>query len=230
MTDLLCPAADCRAFGQHATDCVDEACRGCLPRRAADGLRLCLVHTAAIGRDAVKAAGLHAEILHVLAGAGGGGPDLGGGGHGEDDGLSLNPRAVTVRDDIRAQLASWCLMIAEERGISTPADEVTAMGAFVARHREWLSAHGAAADASRELAELASAAWGTAFPEGSGRTRALGSCPEVVDGERCPGKLQGMMRRSGSMMPSWVLCDAVREHAWDAGQWMELGEAMEAAA
>lgn len=228
MTDLLCLAAHCRTLGQHATDCTDQTCRGCLPRRAADGLRLCEVHTDAIGHDAVRAGDLHGALAQVLTGGGGGGPKVSGGS--VDKSLNLNERAVTVRDEIRATLVSWCLMVAEERGIATPDDRPTALGAFVHKHRVWLAAHGAAADASVELRELVNEARRVAYPEVSGTTRDLGTCPVAEDGSVCGGKLRGVMRRADSYLPSWVLCDREREHAWDATQWMELGAAMEAAA
>lgn len=228
MTDLLCLAAHCRVLGLHHTDCAGGDCKGCLPRMAADGLRLCVVHTDAIGHDAIRAGDLHGALALALTGSGGGGPKVSGGT--VDKSLNLNERALRVRDDIRAKLASWCLMIAEERGIATPEDKPTRLGAYIDTHRVWLSAHGAAGDASVELRELVNEARRVAYPEGSGVTRDLGMCPVAEDGSPCGGKLRGVMRRADSYLPSWVLCDRDREHAWDATQWMGLGAAMEAAA
>ncbi len=184
MTDLLCVAAHCRILERHAPDCPGD-CRGCLPRLAADGLRLCAVHTEAIGTDAIRAGQLHGELELALAGSGGGGPKVSGGG--TDKGLKLNLRAVEVRDDIRATLTSWCRMIGEEKGVGLPADRMDEIGAYLHRYRHSLAAHGAAADASAELRALVSAGLRTAYPEGSGVTRGLGSCPVAEDGVVCGG-------------------------------------------
>lgn len=227
MTDLLCASAHCRIIGQHA-GCTDEACKGCLPRKAADGLRLCDVHTDAIGHDAIRAGDLHGALADVLTGGGGGGPKVSGGS--VDKSLNLNERAVELRDDIRAKLVSWCLMISEERGIALPEDRPIRLGAYVNTHRAWLAAHPAAGDASAELRQLVNDARRVAYPEVSGTTRDLGTCPVTEDGAVCGGKLRGVMRRTDSFLPSWVLCDREREHAWDATQWIELGAALEAAA
>lgn len=140
MTALLCASPYCAVPGYHlAEPDHDEAtCRGCQPARAADGLYLCGHCTARIGRDALDAATLHADLGQVLAGHGGRG-DSGPGGR--DPGIELDPVAVEARDAIRAVLVGLCRMVGEERGITLPRDKVLDMATYVARHARWLAAH-----------------------------------------------------------------------------------------
>lgn len=151
----LCAAPHCRVRGQHTTDCPGGDCRGCLPRPAADGLALCWPHTEWLERDARQAAWLYGELEHVLIGA----PAFGGRVSGSPDRTRLpNMAAVEARTLIRHTLVSWCRLIAEERGIDLPRDEVAAMGDYIARHAHWLAAHPAAGEAAADLREASLAA------------------------------------------------------------------------
>jgi len=221
MADLLCLAAYCRALGVHATDCTVTDCRGCVPRRAADGLRLCGYHTERIGLDAVRAAELHAEC--VLALAGGSGEPVRGGIPG---GISLSDAATTARTEIRHTLVSWTLLIGEERGLSLPPDGMWHLGQYVAKHSQWLAAHGAAGDAVDELANLVGLGRRAAYPDGA-RVIHIGSCPEVVEDEPCGGKIRALLRRADSLLPSEVVCNRVETHAWTGDRWRTLGRQME---
>ncbi len=226
VTDLLCVNPACAVPGRHATDCADPAdCRGCQPALARDGLWLCGHCTDHIGTDAIEAARLHGELALVLAGTGGsGGPRVSGGGPAA--GIALNEAAVKARETVQAVLASWCRMIAEERGLTPPAAHMTALGAYVRLHREWLAGHGAAADACGEIRGLVTLARPIARPDRAAITRSLGHCPMLVDGEPCSGMIQGVMRRPDSLTASAVTCDKDRSHAWDSTQWIELAMAV----
>ncbi|HEU5304393.1 MAG TPA: hypothetical protein VFU40_07095, partial [Gemmatimonadales bacterium] len=183
---------------------------------------LCEVCTRRLGEDAITAGQLHAELAAVLTTTPGAGQVVSGT---REHGLRLNPRAVACRDDIRATLVSWALLIAEERGFHPPRDEIGAIAAYVAHSAVWLSAHPAAKDAAEELHELAHGlAWRVAYPSGA-HTVTLGPCP------RCHGTLTAVVRATASLLPSAITCDVWREqeepeqppHEWTASQWHALG-------
>lgn len=218
MTRLLCVNPRCRVLGQHKPTCEVD-CRGCLPRYAADGRNLCEVCTRRLGEDARTAADLYAELEQVLAKPGSPAERTSGT---PDRGTELNDRAVAARTLIRHTLVSWCLMVAEERGITVPADTPPAMAAYVALHAVWLSAHPAAGDCAHELAELAHGApWRTAYPSGA-RRFPVGPCLEV----ECPGQIVAVLRDTDQLLPSALTCDVDEGHTWTAAQWREIGRAM----
>lgn len=221
MTHLLCPAADCSPRGQHATDCTDGNCRGCLTRMAADGLQLCLVHTARIGEDAIEAGRLHGELALVLVGAGRGGPRVSGGTI--DKSLNLNEVAHLARTTIRHTLVQWARFIAEHRRMTLPEDRVTDIAAFVARDPKWLASFNdaIAVSASEELAELVQIARPVAYPSGT-RKFSVGGCPE------CGSDLMAVLRPGSTALPHEVVCAEDVEHAWGRDAWIELGVAVAA--
>jgi hypothetical protein len=222
MTPSLCISPRCKARGYHHPDCGNADCGGCLPRLAADGLRLCHLHTRRIAEDATQAAELHDELTLRLTGAGQAGQRMSGT---PDHGTDLDPRAVDARATIRHTLVSWCHLIAEERGHALPADTVPALGAYVARHAEWLAATEYADEASDELHGLVSAGYPIAYPSGA-RVFPIGSCPH----EGCAGTIKAILRRVDSLLPSSLQCDADEEHAWAADQWIALGRKLRRAA
>lgn len=233
---ILCRSPYCGLPGRHRTDCDTPTCRGCLPAHAADGLMLCAVDTRRLGENAVKAAELHGELELALKASGSGGHSN------NKPGSGTPPRdaVVEMRATIRHTLVSWCRLIAEERGFALPADEVTAMGGYVARHAEWLAATDYAGEAAGELTDLTRRAWGLAYPSGTRRLM-VGPCPlcggvPANNGwvvERLPRGFIGPPRRSGRLealvreqdqdkLPSEVSCDMVGEHAWPATAWRQL--------
>jgi len=247
----LCTNPRCRRHGHHGPGCAGDSCRGCVPRVAGEGLRLCLLCVRRLEQDAIAAARLFDELAQALlpvrgvTGSGGGGSGIGAG-------LTLDDRAVDARAAIRAVLTSWVKLIAEERRISLPlrtlmtveprpvgfvgpmrllghtvADDSTyAMGAYIARHARWLATHGAAGDAADELATLAhGAARGIAYPEGARRV-AISGCPN--DG--CAGELRAVIRAVDSLLPSAIVCTVDPEHMWTTAQWHRLGRQLQAAA
>lgn len=221
MTDLLCASANCRTFGQHATDCVNGDCKGCLPRLAADTLRLCEWNTAKIGTDAIEGGRLHGELVLVLSGTGRGGPRVSGGAI--DKSINFNDLAGEVRATIRAHLVSWTKLIAEERGFTLPEDRVTDLAAFVARSARWLAANSLAASASDEMAELVQIARPVAYPSGTKRIQ-VGGCPE------CGSDLMAILRSETSKLPQEVVCAENVEHSWTKAQWLTLGQRLADAA
>lgn len=211
----LCVATHCRTRGQHAPNCPGGDCVGCQPRRAADGLALCLQHTDLIAADAHTAARLYDALAAKLTTAGIPGERTSGS---RNPGLSLDDRAVQTRTLIRHRLVSWALLIAEERGFGLPDDTMPALAAYIASSALWLAAHPAAADASAELAELVALAHPIAYPSGT-RVVQVGPCPHAG----CAGTIRALLRRVDSLLPSSIVCDADDQHAWPASEWLTLG-------
>lgn len=223
---LFCVKPSCRAFGRHLPDCDGQDCRGCQPRPAADGLRLCLVDVERLATDATTIADLYDELAYSVMPSGNG--------HGQPIGRSSDgppvPRdkVVAIRTEIRLILGGWCRLVGEERGIQLPADEVSAMGAYVAKHATWLAAHGAADDVADELGSLRRRAWSIAYPNGT-RVGEVGHCPlwvdvtiEVEAWRQCPGTLRAIMRPADVLLPSEVVCDTDATHRWASTQWRQL--------
>ncbi|HEX5994451.1 MAG TPA: hypothetical protein VFY84_04855 [Jiangellales bacterium] len=256
-TRPLCIAPRCRSIGYHLSDCTNEQCRGCQPRLAADGLRLCVVHTRAIADDAHRAAEVHAELALVLAASDRPGERTSGS---RERGLAVNERAVWARATIRHTLVSWCKLIAEERGITLPGgwavqhlppgfigppnrlwrvnDTASSLARYLAKHADWLSASDYADEVSDELRDLAHGEpWRVAYPTGA-RVFEVGPCPETVDGAPCPGVVRAVLRRTDSLLPSELVCDHHPDpqpedwssHHWPADQWLTLGRKLRRAA
>ncbi|MEU4772950.1 hypothetical protein [Micromonospora sp. NPDC023644] len=178
MTSTLCIADHCGITGQHAEGCTDTKCRGCLPRPAADGLRLCEVDTRRLAEDARTAAVLHEELALTLIRRGRGGERV------ASSSLSApvpDDEVMEARQAIRATLVSLVRIIADERGLHLPADEVSALGAYVAHHAVWLAAHGAADEHARDLRDIAGdpRTRRLAYPAGTDRLY-IGDCPLIV--------------------------------------------------
>lgn len=195
---VLCAAPTgwphCGIRGRHADDCDHHrcgpecacGCTGCQPRPAADGLRLCYVCADRIGPDARKAAVLHADLELQLIRRVGRGERIGFNGAAVPD-----DAVVAARSAIRATLVGLARVIADERGIGLPVDEVSAIAAYAARHGSWLAAHPAAGEHSRDLRDIATdrRTWKLAYPTGSDRLY-IGDCPlPTDDGEACGTRL-----------------------------------------
>ncbi|MEU4640841.1 hypothetical protein [Micromonospora sp. NPDC023814] len=177
----LCVADHCGIRHQHQPDCPNpQTCPGCLPRPAADGLRLCEVDMRRLAEDARTAAVLYEDLALTLIRRGRGGERVAGSSTGApvpDD------EVMEARQAIRATLVSLVRIIADERGLQTPADEVSALGAYVAHHAVWLAAHPAADEHAKDLRDIAGDGrnWRMAYPAKANRTYA-GRCT-FVDGE-----------------------------------------------
>jgi hypothetical protein len=218
MSAVLCLNPRCRIPGRHTDTCDQDGCRGCLKGWAADGLRLCPVHLRRLGehllgwtdKDGREYPGLvelYGELELVLKAAGNGERSS------SKPGSGTPPRdeIVDMRAEIKHVLVSWAKLIGEERGLSLPADEVSVIGAYVARHAQWLAATEYAGEAADELASLVSRAWGLAYPSGTRRVE-VGPCP------RCDGTLTAIVRPVDSTKPTEVVCDGDQAHRWDSTQ------------
>jgi hypothetical protein len=217
----LCLVARCAIPGRHADGCANDTCRGCQRAQAADGLRLCRLHTERISRDAHTAAELWGELALRLLGGTGNGDRVSG--TAERTRLP-NPAAVEMRAEIRHVLASWCRLIGDERGWTLPADQVDAMAVYVARNAEWLAAGEYAGEVSDELDDLARRGRRLAYPSGA-RMVEVGPC--VRDG--CGGTVRAIMRPTDLLLPSELVCDVDDGHRWPPPSWRDYRRAVEKA-
>lgn len=212
MSDLLC-SATCRIPNRHRDDCATD-CLGCLPGRAADGVNLCQFHTDRLATDATGLAQLYDELTYSVMPSGGSSNQPIG--RSSDGPPAPRDKVVDIRTEIRHVLASWCRLVGEERGIQLPADEVSAMGAYVAKHATWLAAHSVAGEVADELGSLRRRAWSIAYPNGT-KVVEVGACPS-----NCTGTLRAIVRPADVLLPSEVVCDLNPEHRWDSTRWREL--------
>lgn len=217
----LCTARGCSARGRHdpAGQCDTDRCRGCLPRRAADGLVLCQRHADLIGEDAQTAARLYVALADRLTSTGLPGEKTSGT---RDPGLKINLAALGARIVIRHTLVAWTKLIADERGVLLPDQhhDVAVLGAFVALHSTWLAARPGTlpADVCEELRDLVRETYPVAYPSGT-RIFDVAPCPIP----ECPGTLRAVLRRSDALLPAAVVCSLDDSHAWTADRWLALG-------
>lgn len=185
-TALLCEA-NCAVRGRHIGECDRrDACRGCQPRQAADGLRLCIVHADRVAADARDTVALHADLALVLIRRGRGGEGV----SGSSSGAPVPDEDVMeARAAIRSTLIQLTKVITSERGVRAPLamrgrkpyidTRPEALGPFVARHARWLAAH---TNAGRYANLLHEATHGDvcriAYPVTSDRIY-IGDCPLV---------------------------------------------------
>lgn len=197
VTPSLCEAA-CAARGRHAPDCPDpDECPGCLRRLAADGVRLCEVHTERLIEDLIEAPRLYADLGAVLVHATPGGERAAGS---ATAGPVPDEDVMEARGAIRSALIRLTRTIVDERGVRAPLatrdgrtyvdTRVPALAGFCVPHAIWLAAH---RDAGRWADMLHEATRGKvrtmAYPSGSDRLY-VGECPIIVaapDGERVCG-------------------------------------------
>jgi hypothetical protein len=199
----LCAAPHCNIRNRHRDTCPDpDQCWGCLPRWAADGLRLCDVDTRRLAEDAARCADLYAGLEQQI---------IRDGGSGEREKTSGSSTGAPVPDDdvmenrgkIRALLMAIVRLITEQRGVTWPnirylarlpegvegpraigrrrTEELPALAAFITRHAEWLAAHRYGPTIARDLRSTAGDGrlWGMAYPAGSDRLY-VGDCPAIL--------------------------------------------------
>jgi hypothetical protein len=214
MTTALCQGDGCRhrtvGAGRAAAPTGSLLCAGCHGRLAAD--------LSAMPR-------LYRECERVLAGrpvdslrertSGGCMP-----------GLPFNGAAADVRATILSTLGSWSGLVAQERGLTSPARDVPCLAAFLGRHLAWLAGHPAAGEISAEIARLVRTARRVVHPNPT-RTIRLGHCPEPA----CRGGLAAVpVRPHGDGGESAIVCTREPAHRWPRERWSDLSLALAAPA
>lgn len=192
-------------------------CRGrrhhgqALPTPVGPGLRVCVGCRDQLEEDLLELPGWYDLCAHVL--------DLRGSPHAAERvrgsrprGIVLRDAVVTVRSDILGVLASWCGLVAAERGVTGPDElSIRRLTTFVAIHLNWLVAHPAAADLVDEMGMLVTSARQVVRPDEGVRVE-LGRCAR----EGCE---EPVIAESGTenQLTYRVACDAghvVRPQEW----------------
>lgn len=199
----LCAAPHCAIRNRHRDTCPDpDTCWGCLPRWAADGLRLCDVDVRRLAEDAGRCADLYAGLEQNIIRRSGGG---------EREKTSGSSSGAPVPDDdvmeartrLRALLMAIVRLVTEQRGVTWPSvrylqqlpegvqgpralgrrrtEDPAALATFIAKHAEWLAAHRYGPTIARDLRNTAGDGrlWGMAYPAGSDRLY-VGDCPAIL--------------------------------------------------
>lgn len=215
--------------GTAGTGCVGHDCgtrrAGGRPAgRATGGHRLCAGCHRRLAEDIRRLPGLYRDCERVLGGASAKGLRERTSG-GPLPGLPFNAAAAEARAAIMTVLGSWSGLVAQERRLRPPERGITALSVFLLRHTDWLAAHPAAAEATREVARLVVRADRVAHPDQSRRI-GLGGC--VVPG--CAGLLSATVPGGAAGGHPAVNCDADPQHSWAGHQWTQLRRLMPRAA
>ena len=181
---------------RHLNECPRDDCRGCLPRLAAIGLQVCGPCERRVSDGLREIPALHDALLT---------PTKAGGRQGRITGSPEPPQPMRdeprwEREAIRAMLVSWCLLMAEDYGMSLPADTVQAMAGHVHRQTIRLLA-GEHADQLTHDVTLA---------VGDARRRAYPSRPDwAVIGEHACGGLVRARASTGTATCDGCTVEAV---------------------
>jgi hypothetical protein len=180
------------------------------PRRAVDGLQVCLGCHAKTLRALVQLAPLHrllGEIRAVATAA----PRNGS--RSAELPIPLHPAAADHRRAIRQHLAGWVVDTCETRRLTTPAIDAAhgsqpaadALVGWLLPWHDWILAQPYADDYATDLSELHSAAWAIAYPSGRVR-RDFAPCPTPD----CQGTLAAWLA-PGDLLPAALVCEACGE-------------------
>jgi hypothetical protein len=138
------------------------------------------------------------------------------------NGLPFNVAAAEARSAIVGVLSSWSALIADGRRIAGPRRDVGSMSAFLVRHVDWLRAHEAAGEGSRELDQLTRQARRVVDPEELSRVK-VGTCVEAG----CSGDLVALVRKDQRRSShTEVRCSHEAGHRWSGHEWLALGNRM----
>ncbi|SDJ65938.1 hypothetical protein SAMN04487820_101112 [Actinopolyspora mzabensis] len=130
---------------------------------------------------------------------------------------SINATTAEIRSSILTVLASWAGLVTEERRLTPPVREISALACFLAHHVDWLARHSAAGDLVDEIRYLERTARGIAYPDDGRRVR-VGYCPD----SDCAGELFALIRPHGEIPPSEIVCTTSPTHSWPVTWWSKL--------
>ena len=141
--------------------------------------------------------------------------------------LPISAHVLDVRAMCCSRLASWSLLVIEERDLHTErlsGLDVMAMADLLTRHADWLGSHEAGPLAVEELGTSAQELTNIAAPAGKD-WMSLGTCPLVTEVEGEPTGCTGTIRAYPEVDP---YCDGCGTEAvvawWERMQFPELGE------
>ena len=140
-------------------------------------------------------------------------------------GIDINHRVATHRTDMRNSLATWARIAVEERHMTTPADTLPAIAAFIVAQIDWYLAHPGTRTFVNDMLDNADTAHRLLDPNPT-RSFEVGPCPEPG----CDGRLWARLRAKDALLPTDVTCDTSPEtedgtllHYWPADKWLTLG-------
>jgi hypothetical protein len=173
------------------------------PRPAVDGLYLCHGDLNQLER-LVAEMPARANDLDRAAGVGGGRGD---GTHG---GITIDDRAATHRSHMAGVLASWCRLVAEERGILPPASaDLYRTAPWLIRHIDWCAGNRWVDEMLTELRQISGQAMG--ISDIPARRVPLGEqCLTHEGGERCEGTVT-IVVRGDDWTAVCTMCDEQQE-------------------
>lgn len=185
------------------------------PRRAADGVRLCVGHLLGLHRDIAELPALDSDLLRAHVTSGDPGRDKVSGT--PNPSMPIREEVAEARAGIMAFLAGWAGNVADERGTTAPRREVSALAVWLESQVDWIAAREFVVDVWAELIEAKAKAWRLAYPSGRRRI-VVGECIEPD----CAGTLIAYVASTDQLLPSTVVCDLRPEHEWPASRWKEL--------
>jgi hypothetical protein len=177
------------------------------PRRALPGLYLCYGHRAQLVQLIAEMPAAYTDLDRPPT------PGPRGHGSGESRGLAVDTAAADLRRQMAGTFASWCRVIAEDRGINPPAGpEISRTAPYLVHHAEWLAAQPFVDELLVELRDLRSNARRlTDLP--ARKVPLEAPCLVHADGQRCPGTVTIVVRGD-----EWLgHCPACRERHKAAG-------------
>jgi len=204
-------------------------------RRALPGLRLCGSCRDRLERQLGQLPQLYAQLGHNLGSTGQAGQRVSGT---SSRPLPINPAVADHRDQMAHDLVSWCVYVADERGLTLPMDHLTdrrgrlraassppeITAPWLARHVEWIAADLAAAE---ECPPSIRHLWGRARALlDPNRKLATGERCRQVDEEeqRCAGVIAFVQKPDETWEARCPLCGpqeaAPYLHDGVAGRWV----------
>jgi hypothetical protein len=123
---------------------------------------------------------------------------------------------------LRAHIVSWVLLIAEERGLPLPADNLEAMSRWMLHHTEWLRHHEAGSEAIDEIVGDVDKARKVIDRPPHRTTFPVGPCPETDDqGAACIGEVRAYIPNDEDQ-PARLSCNTCGA-VWLSYQWLRAG-------
>ncbi|MEV0844869.1 hypothetical protein AB0J21_03075 [Streptomyces sp. NPDC049954] len=200
-------------------ECEGAACGSGGADRARDlaaaGTRLCPTCRLRLMSDLRRLPRLHEECGQLLTGVDrprdrtSGGPL---------PGMAFNTAAAEARSQILGTLRCWTSLVVGERGAAAPPDTPAALVAALFQHIDWLLAHRAAGDLTREVRRCVRRAGQVIDPAPRHRLQ-VGDCVEPG----CRGSLAAVARAGAAGTDVEIGCDADPAHRWSGRQWLRLG-------
>jgi hypothetical protein len=133
--------------------------------------------------------------------------------------LPIDPPVAEHRSDLRGKLASWSVMIAEEREISPPASgDPSRTATWLLVHLRWACAQPWVDEFAAELRAVRGRSLALLYPTGRRRVE-VGVCVEPD----CGGLLTATIAPVDDLLPSEITCSADPAHSWEASRWVALG-------